>query len=265
VFFFAFNLSSTGEETRMTDNIRQLQDELENISLDMGVEKFGVADVTVAHDHMASMGGEFVRQFPRAVSLGSRLSDTIVDQLEHHDHDGLIRSYQWHVYQVANRMLDGAALRITKALQGAGYEAYPIHAPQYYNIEGLHGIISNKMAAHLSGLGWIGKSVLLVTPEFGHRARWATVMTDAPLVPGKPMERRCGDCNRCVEICPVSAFTGADFDCNESRDVRFNARACFDYYNHRRKTVMSKLAEGNNCGLCVFVCPYGRKGELNHG
>jgi epoxyqueuosine reductase QueG len=188
----------------------------------------------------------------------------VVDQLEDHHNEGLIRSYQWHVYQVTNRFLDGAAHRVVKMLQAAGYQAYPIHASQYHNIDRLNGITSNKMAAHLSGLGWIGKSILLVTPEFGPRVRWATVLTDAPLQPGMPMERRCGECTQCMDICPVSAFTGADFDTGKPRETFFNARACADYARHRHKTVMSKLADGNNCGLCVFVCPHGREnGPLN--
>jgi len=243
----------------MREGIERLQVELEQTARDLGMEMFGVADVTPAHDHMVSLGGEFLREFPRAISLGSRLSDAVVNQIENHGNEGLIRSYQWHVYQITNRFLDGAAHRLTKILQAAGYQAYPVHASQYYNIEGLNGIISNKMAAHLSGLGWIGKSVLLVTPEFGPRVRWATVLTDAPLEAGEPMSRRCGDCTECLEICPVSAFTGADFSTDMPREAFFDARACADYARNRHKTVMSKLADGNNCGLCVFVCPYGWK------
>lgn len=245
----------------MSKDVEGLQGELERTARDSGIEYFGAADVTSAHDHMARLGGEFLRAFPRAVSLGSRLSDAIVDQIKDQGNERLVRSYQWHIYEITGRFLDSVALQMTKMLQAAGYQAHPIHASQYMDADGLSGMISNKIAAHLSGLGWIGKSVLLVTPEAGPRARWATVLTDAPLEPGKPMERRCGDCTECVEICPVSAFTGVDFDPLEPREKRFDAHVCADYNKHRHSTVMSKLAAGSNCGLCVYICPHGRSEE----
>jgi len=94
------------------------------------------------------------------------------------------------------------------------------------------------MSAHLAGLGWIGKNCLLVTPEEGPRVRWTTVLTDAPLqVTGKPMEERCGDCEACIAICPVKAFTGEPFRENESREARFDAGKCNRYFAQMREKV----------------------------
>jgi epoxyqueuosine reductase len=145
-----------------------------------------------------------------------------------------------------------AALLIAKKSQEAGYRAYPIPASQTVNPRKLEGAFSHKLAAHLAGLGWIGKSCLLITPEHGPRVRLATVLTDAPLKPGTEMPDHCGDCRKCVEICPVRAFTGVTFDPSQPRDVRFRAQLCNDYSDRRSRF----LGEGL-CGLCVYVCPYG--------
>jgi len=74
------------------------------------------------------------------------------------------------------------------------------------------GLFSHKMAARLTGLGWIGPNYLLITLGIGPRVRWVTVFTDAPLKAGEPMPDRCGDCRLCVETCPPKAFTGRPFD-----------------------------------------------------
>jgi epoxyqueuosine reductase QueG len=118
----------------------------------------------------------------------------------------------------------------------------------------LEGTISHKIAANLAGLGWIGKNCLLITPEYGPRVRLATVLTDAPLKTGKPITNRCEECSRCIEICPISAFTGVSFDPAEPRDVRFRAHKCKDYTDKRAK----RMGEGI-CGLCVHICPFGTK------
>jgi epoxyqueuosine reductase len=85
--------------------------------------------------------------------------------------------------------------------------------------------------------------------------RWISVLTDAPLTPtGTPMEPRCGKCTACVDACPVHAFTGRLFVPGEQREVRFDAAACDRYFK-----VMEKDSRPAVCGMCLFVCPHGRK------
>ena len=115
---------------------------------------------------------------------------------------------------------------------------------------------SHKLAAHLAGLGWIGKSSLLVTPEHGTRVRWASVLTNAPVAAtGTPLDERCGDCNRCVAACPVQAFTGRPFAPEEPRAVRFDALKCHEYFESLRRVDPATAA----CGLCLHGCPHGQR------
>jgi epoxyqueuosine reductase QueG len=157
---------------------------------------------------------------------------------------------------LVNQRLDLAASRIGSVLQRSGYRAYPVPASKSVDDEELCAAFSHKMGAQLAGLGWIGKSCLLVTPEYGPRVRWATVLTDAPLQPtGGPMAERCGECTQCVQICPVQAFTGRPFRADEPRAARYDAHKCDRYFAQ----MLKQGAEPAVCGLCLYVCPHGRQ------
>jgi len=67
------------------------------------------------------------------------------------------------------------------------------------------------------------------------------------------MERQCGDCRPCVEICPPQAFTGIPFDEQEDRSLRFDVRKCRDHLDRTEGTLGESV-----CGLCLYVCPFGR-------
>src|SRR4030042_5597859 len=107
-----------------------------------------------------------------------------------------------------NARLDDIALRLSNLLVSDGLAAYPIPASQRNGRDRMQSIFSHRMAAHLAGLGWIGKNCCLITPIAGPRVRLVTVLTDAPLAPGSPMDSRCGDCTACVDACPPHAIKG---------------------------------------------------------
>lgn len=228
-----------------------LYEELKNHCEILGVDLFGVADLNSAREFVMKQGGEHIAKYPRAISIGIRLIDSVVDELYRHEDPSAIYSYRG-LYNSVNNSLDRASLLIAKRIQNAGHKAYPIPASQTINSRKLEGAISHKLVANLSGHGWIGKSCLLITPEYGPRLRLASILTDAPLMTGSMILNRCGSCRDCVEACPPKAFTGVAFDPSEPRDVRFRAHLCRDYTQRR-----SQLLGEGICGLCVYSCPYG--------
>ena len=153
-----------------------------------------------------------------------------------------------------NATLDRAAFLVAKRIQDEGFRAYMIPASSMLNNGKLEATFSHKVAANLAGLGWIGKNCLLITPEFGPRVRFATVLTDAHLATGNPIKNRCGDCMKCTEICPSKAILGRAFSSDEPRELRLKADLC-DGYTESRITVFGDV----NCGLCVYACPHGSK------
>jgi epoxyqueuosine reductase len=224
-----------------------------------GADFFGVADLAPAHDAIVEQGGAVLADYPRAVSVGIALPNAIVDQLPQRANRAIAINYRQHGYEVVSLRLDQLTSQLSSLLQREGFQAWPVPAAKRVDDERICAIFSHKMAAHLAGLGWIGKSCLLVTPEAGPRVRWATVLTDAPLpASGRPMEERCGSCRQCVEICPVQAFTGEPFRASEPREKRYDARKCERYFD----ALKAKDLEAAVCGLCLYVCPHGRKGRV---
>ena len=65
-----------------------------------------------------------------------------------------------------------------------------------------------RLAAVAAGLGEIGVSKMLLTPEFGPRQRLALLITDAPLKADPLFDGKiCDKCMKCVKECPVNAIS----------------------------------------------------------
>jgi len=222
-----------------------LQRRLETLAYQNGADFFGVADLVPVREFIVNQGGEMVGGFPLGISIGMRISDTIVDSHSPDEKHGL-SLYWWHVYSVITPMLDVLAQRVQQELKAEGHRTLHVPGSMPYNRKTLKSLLPHKLAAHLSGIGWIGKSCLLITPEFGPRVRFVTVLTDAPLLPGKSLDQTCGKCSRCIEACPVQALKGIEFRPEDPVESRFDTRKCEQY----RST--------NPCGLCVAACPFGR-------
>jgi len=225
---------------------------LESLAKDMGATHFGIADLTPARQRISEQGGEFLTQFPRAVSHAFSLADGIVNTLVHHENIAALNTYWYYVYRIVNPRIDSISMMLAQHLQKVGFQAFVVPSSQTLDRTKLIGVFSHKLAAHLAGLGWIGKSALLITPEHGPRVRWGTVLTDAPLEAGTPMDEMCRDCDECVKGCPAHAFTGEAFDQPRPRSEIFAAEACHDYLNKREQT------RHRACGMCVYICPFGR-------
>ena len=228
-----------------------LRGKLESLAKDMGTTYFGIADLSPARQRISEQGGEFLTQFPRAVSHGFVLTDGIVNALVHHNNPVALNTYWYYVYEIINQRLDLISAMLAQSLDRAGFQAFIVPSSQTVDRTKLIGAFSHKLAAHLAGLGWIGKSALLITPAHGPRVRCGTVLTDAPLEAGIPMDEMCRDCYTCVQGCPAHAFTGQAFDKPRPRSEIFAAEACNNYLSKRETMHMA-------CGICVYICPFGR-------
>ena len=241
---------------RPVEQETEFGDALRRRAVELGADFFGVAELAAGQELVREQGGEMLAEYPRALSVGVVMPSAIVDQLPRYQEKAVAIAYRTHSYEILNDRLDQTASHLASLLQRNGYRAFPVRASPHVDEPRLFGLFSHKLAAHLAGLGWIGKSCLLITPEFGPRVRWASVLTDAPLAAGRPMEERCGQCRQCVDACPVQAFTNQNFCADEPREARYDALKCRDYLHRHDHAPGVEIAI---CGQCVYSCPHGQK------
>lgn len=200
--------------------------------LDHGAAVVGIADL---HGYLS---GE-IAHLDRAVSIG-------VDRRLNEDTLALLMKLQKR------------AVRFLKA-RGHKSLAIPPDSDRRKGtyISKLYPLFNHKMAATSAGLGWIGKNGLLISPGHGPRLSLVTVLTDAPLRPDEPMEQcLCGQCLLCVEHCPSQAITGATWSRSAPFVELVRLGECRGHKQTKRQTTGKP-----NCGLCINICPHGRKTE----
>ena len=188
---------------------------------------------------------------PRAVSIAVRLADGIMDPVTERP----TPLYARH-YQNVNALLDQIATRVSGLLQSWGGKALPIPASHILDEERFVASLPHKAVALHAGLGWQGKSLLLVTPRFGPRVRLVTVLTDLALPANAPIKNRCGKCTRCGEACPAGAIKNASTDLHfATRQEAVDLDACVQQL---RRNEQDKHIPPYLCGVCVSACPWGK-------
>ena len=103
-------------------------------------------------------------------------------------------------------------LRIVRELENVGVAGVPVPSEpyEYWDRETRtgKGVLSLRHAAHLAGMGVIGRNHLLTNRKHGNRLTLGAVLTDVKLSPD-PIDRepRCPpECNVCRTVCPVNAI-----------------------------------------------------------
>jgi epoxyqueuosine reductase len=117
-------------------------------------------------------------------------------------------------------------------------------------------LLERELAAR-AGLGWIGRNSCLISPEYGSYTFLAELLTDLSLTPSVPAGvDRCGNCHRCMEVCPTKAIL-------PNRTIA--AERCLSYLTIENRgeipiTLRSSLGDCIfGCDLCQLVCPWNNK------
>ncbi|MBA3831577.1 MAG: tRNA epoxyqueuosine(34) reductase QueG [Chthoniobacterales bacterium] len=106
-----------------------------------------------------------------------------------------------------------------------------------------------------AGIGWHGKSTMLLNRSLGTWFFLAEIFTTLDLPADPPQSARCGSCTRCIEACPTGAITAPH---------RLDARRCISYLTIELKgSIPLELRPlvGDRiygCDDCLEACPWNR-------
>ncbi|MFW9904800.1 MAG: 4Fe-4S double cluster binding domain-containing protein [Candidatus Thorarchaeota archaeon] len=226
--------------------------ELLEYSLTLGATLAGVADLESLQS-LETNPPNLLKNFHYAISLAVVIPGSVFDLITNKNPGELYA----HYYRTVNTLIDHITLRLSERIVKNRYFALAIPASLSIGPDKLFSNASHKAFARRAGLGWIGKNLLLITPEFGPRVRLGTVLTNIPLKSNKSaIELNCGNCTKCIDACPIQALKPSNFEVYPAkRENVFDAMKC-----HTR---LEKLGKKEHigvsiCGVCIKVCPIGR-------
>lgn len=219
-----------------------LSDEFRNFLYEIGAKLAGFAD----------MSGVPGCSYPRAASVALAVPRHILREIA----DAPTKSY-YYMYAELNNGLNRIITSAAEYLRARGYAAEPVTTDAVKKKNEFETELPHKTAAARAGLGWIGKSCLLVTPEYGSAVRLSTLLTDAPLDCAAPLVQRCGLCSLCVDACPARALSGKAWAPGTPRDEIVAPRKCME---KQRELMKARTGiDTDLCGKCFAVCPYTRR------
>lgn len=223
-----------------------LNEQIQTLLKEQGADLVGFADVA---DLPADMTGGFIS----AVSIAVRLDPSIVSEIS----NGPTQRY-YQEYVRVNGLLGKLCGQTADLLTSCGRRARAIEATTAnFNSRTLSMPVQHKTIATRAGLGWIGKSALLITEEYGPAVRLGSVLTDAEFETGEPIDSsRCGECQRCVDRCPAGAIAGSNWKLGAPRESMFDAFVCCDT---AKRLAGRQGIEARICGICINACPWTRK------
>ena len=125
-----------------------------------------------------------------------------------------------------------------------------------------YGPLLERSFAMRAGLGWLGKSTMLLAPGFGPWLLLGAVVTSLDLDPDEALKKSCGSCTRCITACPTGAI---DVDGGV-----LDSRLCISYHTIENRGAIpydlrSKFGDWIfGCDICLDSCPVGSKTNFAH-
>jgi len=141
---------------------------------------------------------------------------------------------------------------LAEFIRGLGYVAIP----------SVNDLGSSVAVAVDAGLGELGRTNRVITPEYGPCIRLAKVITDLPLAVDKPVDfgllEFCKICKRCAEACPSQCLS---FDDEPSFEVKgdWNNPGHKAWFEKSPNCLAYWQESTSGCSICIAVCPWSKK------
>jgi epoxyqueuosine reductase len=119
--------------------------------------------------------------------------------------------------------------------------------------------VLEKPLAQQAGLGWAGKHTNIVNKNTGSFFFLGELFINLPLPIDKPAKNHCGNCQKCIDICPTKAIIAP---------YKLDANLCISYLTIEFDGIIPielRPLLGNRiygCDDCQIVCPWNKFAQL---
>lgn len=211
-------------------------DDVKKYLLGLGVNKVGYANVE-------GLATELI-DLPNGISLVLKLPKKAMQLVKDEDYEDY-----WKCFHSKVAELSEIALKGEEYIKNLGYDAFALTMTRNEcDMKKLLSMLPYKTIATKSGLGWIGRSALFVTPEYGSAVVLGAILTDMPLEFGSPItDSQCDDCENCQKACPVEAINPQKWNDRLNREDIIDIDACFEY-------IIDQYKNGLGCTKCMSEC-----------
>ena len=201
-----------------------------------GADKIGFANVE-------GLANEFI-DLPYGISIILKLKPEIIQMVEDEDYKSYWKSFHSEIDRITEIALKGE-----EYIKKLGYNAFALTMKRNEcDMKKLLSILPYKTIATKSGLGWIGRSALFVTKEYGSAVVLGAILTDMPLEFGTPItDSECDDCTNCQEACPVNAINPQKWNNRLKRSDIIDIESCKTY-------IIDQYKAGLGCTKCMSEC-----------
>jgi len=189
---------------------------------------------------------ETLIQHGSIICIGVSYRTPIIDCIDSETANGV--DYQlWNKYALEYNRLNQILNQMAKDI-AAQFNGIPLaatiggminkinHVSDYFGM-----VISHRVVAENSGLGWRGKNQLIIHDRFSCAIRFASIIVPYPLKYGEKSNSKCGSCTACEDVCSF---------------IR-NREKLPDYRENCRKYILFLKSQGIEkeiCGKCIKAC-----------
>lgn len=158
--------------------------------------------------------------------------------------DGKIDCERWNIYaeeyNAINNALNEICTKLASVLDGFALEATLEIDKEVHSVKEYYSIakVSHRVAAEHAGLGYRGKSELIVTKQNGSAVRFTSFITPEVLDRDEKMEDLCSDCTACLDSCNIL---------KRKQQLRNYRQQCM-------RKIKALNLRYDVCGVCVKAC-----------
>ncbi len=193
-------------ETKLTTYVKKY-------AYQLGADLVGVANIERYENAPIKMSPKGILPTAKSVIVCAIHHPDAAIELDGEIHSQVMGPYG--VQMTMNYKLDLMSFKIGRMLEDMGYKSVPIASSNIWRYRGYKDLdavfapdISHIYSAVAAGLGELGWNGICITPEYGPRNRFVSIITEAELEPN-PLydgEKLCDMCGRCIEHCPTDAY-----------------------------------------------------------